>query len=1042
MKQTNLLKNKKVFLSCFVSLLMLIGGNAWGQNLATWSFTGSGVAPLTPSSNADNVTIGSLTAGSGITGNTTGSAWGGSIPISADMAAGLANYAYATFTVKANAGYKVSLDQIGPYNIRRSGTGASIGQWQYSIGNGYVNIGNAITWGAVTTATGNEQDAIPLSSIKDLQDVDDQKTITIRLVIWGTSVTGGNWYFNGSTSATTRTLTINGTATAVTTDPVISSSKTSLNFGEVDTNTTSGAQTFTLNATNIKNDISLAIKDAASAFTLTSPATYTQDGSYTVSVTFSPTGVATYEDVLVISSDDLEDDIEIALSGKGKIPCGIAELPLTIDATNSTTTAVNGTGTDCWVIDVANVAGYWGLQPNKKLISPAIDFSAWNNVRVILNVGCFGGNGNAATTVYVYVVDDIAGTNPVLAGSVTPATNGNVQQAPISVTATGTKHILIKANNATSSIYPRFYVATITADLPTISVDPLSLNFSNIIVGTPTGANEDIIGVTGTNLTNDIDVAITGPDAGLFEADETTIDKAGDVIIITYTPLSQGIHTATLTLTSGKVIKTVPLTGIAMDPPVAGQTSYYWNFGTTAANPSPSPSEVNNNLTVGDITIGNISGTAVTTANFISTTSNSGTSYPGASAQYNAGNEAKNGALDTGNNGSAYFEFSVTPASGYVFNLLDISFGTRSTATGPAAYSLRSSLDNYATEIAGGTITVSGTPWALKLNSNLTFESTNSPVTFRLYGYGGSGTVNSVNWRIDDLSIALVATTKFVIGPTQTKIISDYKGGDIIFQSNDTHTGQLDLEGATSFAVPAGAVVKLEKTVVANRWYAIGFPFNVDQVYLNETYPVLDAYHPSTGGHFWLKTINPDETAKFEYVQTIVKDRGYIFQVPQALVDVNEVVTFISGENATLYNIEELDVNEMELEIEKFGMIVNPSVADITLPCVEGENHTNHFYVFDEDKNFTHHHGREKTLKPFESLVVFTNPNGQSVPLSINIETGPTGLFKISADKGKIVDVRYYNLQGLEVKQPVENNIYIVKTTYESNAVETTKVIK
>ncbi|MDR0230659.1 MAG: hypothetical protein LBI82_00870 [Dysgonamonadaceae bacterium] len=348
------------------------------------------------------------------------------------------------------------------------------------------------------------------------------------------------------------------------------------------------------------------------------------------------------------------------------------------------------------------------------------------------------------------------------------------------------------------------------------------------------------------------------------------------------------------------------------------------------------------------------------------------------------------------------------------------------------------------TEYTDRTASVSdyGDGSTLELNGLVTINVTDEPTSFKIYTNGAAGVSSiDVTYILGTVTYNTNPFCEFIIPAGVTRKIQDYEGGNIIFEDDGTGVGQLDLEGTTSFAVPAGAFVKLEKTVVANRWYAIGFPFEVAQVYLNETYPNLEAYHPSTGGHFWLKTITPDETAKFEYVQDIEKDRGYIFQVPQALVDVNEVVTFISGENTILYNIEDLDVNEIEIEAEKFGMIVNPSVADIILPCVEGEDLTNHFYIFDEDKNFTHHHGREKTLKPFESLVVFTNPNGQPVPSSFNVETGPTGLFKISADKGKIVDVRYYNLQGLEISQPVENNIYIVKTTYESNAVETTKTL-
>ncbi|MDR1698699.1 MAG: InlB B-repeat-containing protein, partial [Prevotellaceae bacterium] len=208
MKKINLLK------MWLLAAVMLLGSaSVWGANLTTWTFTGnSGCTALAPSPTAANVTVGSLTAGTGmkLPGSPAGNAWGGVSSIVGSMAeAEAANY-YATFTVKANAGYKVSLQEIGKYNIRRSSTGASTGQWQYSLNGGaFTNIGSAITWGGTTSGSGNEQAAIDLSSIAALQNVADNTTITIRLVIWGNTGTGGTWYFNAG--GTTKTLTVNGT---------------------------------------------------------------------------------------------------------------------------------------------------------------------------------------------------------------------------------------------------------------------------------------------------------------------------------------------------------------------------------------------------------------------------------------------------------------------------------------------------------------------------------------------------------------------------------------------------------------------------------------------------------------------------------------------------------------------------------------------------------------------------------------------------------------------------------------------------------------
>ena len=182
-----------------------------------------------------------------------------------------------------------------------------------------------------------------------------------------------------------------------------------------------------------------------------------------------------------------------------------------------------------------------------------------------------------------------------------------------------------------------------------------------------------------------------------------------------------------------------------------GQTTFTWNFGTSAANPAPSSGSLAN-LTVGNITIGNILGTVT----MLSTTSAS-SGYTGATGQYNAGNAARTGALVTGTNGSAYFEIILTPASGYCVNISSINFGTRSTGTAPKNFTVRTSIDNYASSIASDTIP-STSAWFLKNPTTISTSGlVSTSVTLRIYGYNGAGSPssNTINWRIDDLNIGL-----------------------------------------------------------------------------------------------------------------------------------------------------------------------------------------------------------------------------------------------------------------------------------------------
>ena len=149
----------------------------------------------------------------------------------------------------------------------------------------------------------------------------------------------------------------------------------------------------------------------------------------------------------------------------------------------------------------------------------------------------------------------------------------------------------------------------------------------------------------------------------------------------------------------------------------------YWNFGTNSGVATPT-SGVPSGVSVGDVSQGNNNGTTV-----LLTTTSPSRDYTAASGAYNAGAAARTGSLSTSTN--AYFEFTVTPNSSYQFSLGAISFGSRQTSTGPKAYSLRSSADNYLSDLATGTLLANST-WALNSNTGLS-QTSQVPVTYRLF---------------------------------------------------------------------------------------------------------------------------------------------------------------------------------------------------------------------------------------------------------------------------------------------------------------------
>jgi hypothetical protein len=86
-----------------------------------------------------------------------------------------------------------------------------------------------------------------------------------------------------------------------------------------------------------------------------------------------------------------------------------------------------------------------------------------------------------------------------------------------------------------------------------------------------------------------------------------------------------------------------------------------------------------------------------------------------------------------------YFEFTLTPNSGFQINFLNFVYKAQLSSTGPVNFVFRSSLDNYTADIATPVITKSPpgevTPTPIDLS---TFQSITTPITFRLYGWGAS----------------------------------------------------------------------------------------------------------------------------------------------------------------------------------------------------------------------------------------------------------------------------------------------------------------
>ena len=322
---------------------------------------------------------------------------------------------------------------------------------------------------------------------------------------------------------------------------------------------------------------------------------------------------------------------------------------------------------------------------------------------------------------------------------------------------------------------------TVVTNMPHIIVSASSLTGFAALEGSA-GSSKSYT-VSAANLTGGITItASTGY--------EVSLDNSTFAATRTLTPVSGTIATTTV---YGRLSATAPLgsnTGLishaggsatTQSVSVSGtvstsggaNTDIYWDFQTAAPT-----SGVPANMAVVNLISGNNNGT---TTLLTTTSASTSISYSSASGGNNAGAAALIGALNIVSGGSTYFEFTITPATAGIFTFAGISFGTRSTNTGPQAYAIRSSADAYATDIVTGPIS-NNSAWSLKSHNALN-QSYSSATTFRIYGYNGNGTatLGTANWRIDDLKVSVstgssVTTTPVitVAGPTTATALESF----------------------------------------------------------------------------------------------------------------------------------------------------------------------------------------------------------------------------------------------------------------------------
>jgi hypothetical protein len=163
----------------------------------------------------------------------------------------------------------------------------------------------------------------------------------------------------------------------------------------------------------------------------------------------------------------------------------------------------------------------------------------------------------------------------------------------------------------------------------------------------------------------------------------------------------------------------------------------------------------------------------------------------------NAGNDRYNATAWTtsGLDFTDYYTFTLTPAANYKINLSSFEFTLQRSSTGPVNYALRSSIDNFASDISTGAFPMTAALQTVAL-SGAVFQNITNDITFRIYGYN-AGT-NAGTASVNDFTFNGTANTLAVDEFTNKNTILIYKQYNGLAVSSDFPIASLvvyDLQG-------------------------------------------------------------------------------------------------------------------------------------------------------------------------------------------------------------------------------------------------------
>ena len=243
-----------------VSTIIFLSSVGWGQEvLVAWETNGlSGVTDdgWQSTTTSANVNPSELHRGSGVNASSLSNGFASTNWTEVDFSSAVSAEDYIQFEISVQVGYELSLSSLD-VNLRRTSTGPTDYQWQYSI-DGFSSLVNNLSGSFTydgTESNGLGQPTISLSSISDLQNLDHSTVVTFRLYAWGASSTAGSLAI-GMLSGDD--LFIRGDVSYAGVSPTIYATPISLaNLTYIEEAGPSPEKTFTVSGTNLEGDITI-----------------------------------------------------------------------------------------------------------------------------------------------------------------------------------------------------------------------------------------------------------------------------------------------------------------------------------------------------------------------------------------------------------------------------------------------------------------------------------------------------------------------------------------------------------------------------------------------------------------------------------------------------------------------------------------------------------------------------------------------------------------------------------------------------------------